>query len=48
MRKKIGTNVLSKIFADLKEQLKKQDLMSEVFTFVRAPHLIEKANLRKE
>lgn len=47
-RKKIGTNVLSKIFADLRDQLKKQGLMSEVFTFVDAAHLISKANLWQE
>ena len=44
-RKKIGTNVLSKIFADLRDQLKKQGMISEVFTFVDAAHLISKANL---
>jgi len=48
MRKKIGTKLLSKIFADLKEQLKSQGLMSEVFTFVDAAHLIAKANLWEE
>ena len=47
-RKKIGTKLLSKIFADLKEQLKKQGLMSEIFTFVDAAHLISKANLWEE
>ena len=47
-RKKIGTNVLSKIFADLRDQLKKQGLMNEVFSFVDATHLITKANLWKE
>ena len=48
LRKKIGTNVLSKIFTDLRDQLKQQGLMSEVFTFVDATHLIAKANLWKE
>ncbi|NGX32516.1 MAG: hypothetical protein K1060chlam4_00564 [Candidatus Anoxychlamydiales bacterium] len=47
-RKKIGTNVLSKIFADLRDQLKKQGLMNEVFSYVDATHLISKANLWKE
>lgn len=47
-RKKIGTKVLSQIFADLKDQLKKNGLMSEVFTFVDATHLIAKANLWEE
>lgn len=48
MRKKIGTKILSKIFADLRDQLKSQGLMSEVFTFVDATHLIAKANLWEE
>lgn len=48
MRKKIGTTVLSQIFADLRDQLKNQGLMSEVFTFVDATHLITKANLWEE
>ena len=48
LRKKIGTKVLSKIFSDLRDQLKSQRLMSEVFTFVDATHLIAKANLWKE
>lgn len=48
MRKKIGTKILSKIFVDLRDQLKSQGLMSEVFTFVDAAHLIAKANLWEE
>ncbi|WP_316359029.1 transposase [Candidatus Neptunichlamydia sp. REUL1] len=48
LRKKIGTNILSKILADLRDQLKDQGLMSEVFTFVDATHLIAKANLWEE
>src|SRR5690606_31787985 len=48
IRKKIGTKVLSRIFADLRDQLKKQGMMSEVFTFVDATHLIAKANLWEE
>ena len=48
IRTKIGTTLLSKIFADLRDQLKKQGLMNEVFTFVDATHLISKANLWKE
>ena len=47
-RKKIGTNVLSKIFKNLRDQLKKQRLMNEVFSFVDAAHLIAKANLWEE
>jgi transposase, IS5 family len=48
MRKKIGTNVLSKVFADLRNQLKNQVLMGEVFTYVDAAYLIAKANLWEE
>lgn len=48
VRNKIGTKILSEIFTDLKKQLKKQGLMSEVFTFVDATHLIAKANLWEE
>ena len=48
MRKKIGTNLLSKIFANLRDQLKTQGFMGEVFTFVDAAHLISKANLWEE
>ena len=48
MRTRIGTKLLSKIFSQLRDQLKKQGLMSEVFTFVDATHLIAKANLWEE
>jgi transposase, IS5 family len=48
LRKKIGTSLLSEIFADLRSQLKSQGLMSETFTFVDATHLIAKANLWEE
>ena len=48
LRKKIGTNELSQIFADLREQLKSQGVMSEVFSFVDATHLIAKASLWDE
>src|SRR5689334_3280623 len=34
IRKRIGTQLLSEIFTDLKQQLQQQGLMSEVFTFV--------------
>jgi IS5 family transposase len=47
-RAKIGTNKLSQIFAELKQQLKAKGLISEVFTFVDATHLISKANLWEE
>lgn len=45
---KIGAGVLSKIFGDLRDQLKRQGYMNEVFTFVDASHLIAKANLWEE
>jgi len=47
-RTKVGTHLLSEIFADLKIQLQKQGLMSEVFTFVDSAHLIAKAKLWEE
>jgi IS5 family transposase len=48
MRKKLGTNLLSKIFAIFRDQLKSAGYMSEVFTFVDATHLISKASLWEE
>ena len=48
IRQRIGTHRLSKIFSDLREQLKSQGVMNEVFSFVDASHLISKANLWKE
>ena len=48
IRKKIGTSLLSKIFTDLRRQLKEQGLMNESFTFVDASSLIAKGNLWKE
>jgi len=48
IRKKIGTNKLSKIFNILKDQLRQKGYMSEVFTFVDASHLISKASLWQE
>ena len=48
IRKRIGTSVLSKIFADLRDQLKAQGVMNETFSFVDATHLISKANLWEE
>ncbi len=45
VRHKIRTKILSEIFADLRDQLKKQGVMNEVFSFVDATHLIAKANL---
>jgi IS5 family transposase len=48
VRSRIGTNKLSKIFSLLRDQLKSQGYVSEVFTFVDATHLISKANLWRE
>jgi IS5 family transposase len=48
VRKKIGTHNLSVIFADLRGQLKSNGVMSEVFSFVDATHLIAKASLWDE
>lgn len=48
VRQRIGTKQLSKIFARLRDQLKSQGYMAEVFSFVDASHLISKANLWKE
>ena len=48
LRKKIGTNLLSKIFAIFRDQLRNAGYMSEVFTFVDATHLISKASLWEE
>lgn len=45
---KIGTNKLSQIFDEMKQQLKAKGIISEVFTFVDATHLISKANLLEE
>lgn len=47
-RSRIGTSKLSKIFSLLRDQLKAQGYMSEVFTFVDATHLISKVGLWKE
>ncbi len=48
LRKKLGTNLLSKIFAIFRDQLRAAGYMSEVFTFVDATHLISKASLWEE
>lgn len=48
VRSRIGTSKLSKIFSLLRDQLKSQGYMSEVFTFVDATHLISKVGLWKE
>ncbi len=48
LRKRIGTKRLSEIFSILRDQMRAQGFMSEVFTFVDASHLISKANLWQE
>ncbi len=48
VRDKIGTSMLSKLFASLRDQIKSHGFMNEVFNFVDATHLISKANLWKE
>ena len=47
-RKRIKALTLSKIFSDLRAQLKAAGVMREVFSFVDATHLIAKANLWEE
>lgn len=48
VRDRIGASKLSKIFHQLRDQLKSQGYVSEVFTFIDATHLISKANLWRE
>jgi IS5 family transposase len=48
IRKKLGTNLLSKIYAIFRDQLRAAGYMSEVFTFVDASYLISKASLWEE
>ena len=48
IRQRIGTSKLSEIFQNLRDQIKLQGYMNEVFNFVDATHLISKANLWKE
>ena len=48
LRKKIGTQRLSEIFAEFRRQLQDSGHMSEVFSFVDASHLVSKANLWEE
>ncbi len=48
VRKRIGTDRLSNIFSDIRDELKVQGYLSEVFTFVDATHLIAKASLWEE
>src|SRR6185312_10441379 len=48
VRSKIGTNVLSELFGIIRNQLRAQGYMSEVFTFVDSSHLLSKTKLWKE
>jgi transposase, IS5 family len=48
VRNRIGTNRLSKLFNDLREQLRAQGYMNEVFTFIDASQLVAKSNLWQE
>lgn len=48
IRQRIGTKLLSKLFEDLRKQLKVAGYMNEVFSFVDATSLIAKAALWKE
>ena len=48
VRTRIGPTRLSQLFTTMREQLKAAGLMSEVFTFVDATHLIAKATLWEE
>lgn len=48
LRSKIGTKLLSEIYAEFRDQLSRSGYISEVFTFVDASHLISKANLWQE
>jgi len=48
VRSKIGTNVLSELFGIMRNQLREQGYMSEVFTFVDSSHLLSKANMEGE
>ena len=48
VRKKIGTQRLSRLFVAVRDALKAQGYISETFTFVDASHLIAKATLWQE
>ena len=48
LRKKIGTETLADIFAILRDQLRSQGYLDNVFTFVDASHLIAKSALWEE
>ena len=48
VRKRLGTKISSKLFTALRDQLRNNGLISEVFSFVDASHVISKASLWKE
>jgi transposase, IS5 family len=48
IRSRIGTKLLAKLFNNLRDQLKAQGFMNEVFSFIDASQLIAKANLWQE
>ncbi len=48
IRGRIGTKLLASLFGDLRNQLKAQGYMNEVFSFIDASQLIAKANLWQE
>ena len=48
VRQRIGTQTLSVIFRDLRQQLQQQGVMHDAFTFVDATTLMRKAQLWKE
>ncbi|MEM9423877.1 MAG: transposase [Spirochaetota bacterium] len=48
VRKRIGTTLLSEVFALVRNSLKEKGYMSEVFSFVDASHLITKNSLWEE
>jgi transposase, IS5 family len=47
-RQRIGAKRLSQLFTQMREELARHGLVSEVFTFVDATHLIARANLWQE
>jgi len=48
IRNRIGTECLAKLFSTLRDQLKAQGYMNEVFSFIDASQLIAKASLWQE
>jgi IS5 family transposase len=48
LRKKIGTNRLSKLFNDLGKRLRNKGLIANIFTFVDASQMVSKVNLWDE